>query len=234
VEEDAVALLFDKFLKDKNIPQREYYEPFRIPDEYEPLQNHLFFYCVGKAADLQLPVKLHTGYFSGNANMSLERMRKNAGDLYTLLGRFPGVKFVLMHIGYPYQDEFIALAKHYPNVYLDMCWAWIINPVASIRFLKEFLVTAPASKIFTFGGDYAMVETVYGHSRIARQGIAQAISELVEEKWLSVKDALDIIPRIMHDNAYEAFRIAEKTKIWNLRKRDCFAGARNDKRGDPQ
>lgn len=200
VREETATPLFDKFLKEKRLPQKE----------FEVLQNHLFFYCVQKATDLQLPVKLHTGYYSGNGTMLLERVRQNASDLCYLFQQFPKTKFVPMHIGYPYQDEFIALAKHYPNVYIDMCWAWIISPLASVRFLKEFLLTAPASKLFTFGGDYAIVEVVYGHSRMARQGIAQALSELVEEKWLSMTDALNIVPRIMHDNAYEVFRIANK------------------------
>jgi len=74
---------------------------------------------------------------------------------------------------------FIALEKQYRNAYIDLCWAWMINPAASVRFLKESLVTAPVNKVFTFGGDDESVETVYGHSEVARQGIAQAFSELV-------------------------------------------------------
>nr|WP_187436052.1 amidohydrolase family protein [Bradyrhizobium hipponense] len=79
--------------------------------------------------------------------------------------RLPSVaetRFALMHIGYPYEHEFIALAKHYPKAAIDMCWAWIINPVAGVRFLKEFLMAVPSSKIFTFGGDYVAVEPIYG------------------------------------------------------------------------
>ena len=26
-----------------------------------------------------------------------------------------------------------AIAKHYPNVYPDLCWAWAMNPAASER-----------------------------------------------------------------------------------------------------
>ena len=36
-----------------------------------------------------------------------------------------------MHIAYPYSDELVALAKHYPNVYVDMCWAWSIDPYSA-------------------------------------------------------------------------------------------------------
>ena len=30
-----------------------------------------------------------------------------------LFARYPNAKFVLMHIAYPYNDELVALAKHY-------------------------------------------------------------------------------------------------------------------------
>jgi predicted TIM-barrel fold metal-dependent hydrolase len=137
--------------------------------------------------------------------MPLDRVRRNAGDLCPLLQDFPDTRFVLMHIGYPYQDEFIALAKHYPNVSIDMCWAWIINPAAGVRFVKEFLLAAPASKLFTFGGDYIPVEPVYGHSRIARLGLSQALSELVEEGWIVLEETPPLIERLMRGNAHETF-----------------------------
>jgi hypothetical protein len=175
------------------------------PEELKTLQDFLFRYCVGKAVEYGLPVKLHTGYYAGFNGMPLERVRQNAGDVCGLLRDFPDAKFVLMHIGYPYQDEFIALAKHYRNAYVDLCWAWIINPLAGVRFLKEFLMAAPANKVFTFGGDYLTVETVYGHSRVARQGIAQALSELVADGWIALEETPALIDRIMRGNAHEVF-----------------------------
>jgi predicted TIM-barrel fold metal-dependent hydrolase len=178
------------------------------PEGVKALQDYLFRYCVQKATDYGLPVKLHTGYYAGRGPMPLSRLRQNASDLCQLLQDFPHTKFVLMHIGYPYQDEFIALAKHYPNAYVDMCWAWIINPAACIRFLKEFLMSAPANKIFTFGGDYIAVENVYGHSVIARRGIVHALSELLAGSWIGREEVESLIERIMCGNAREVFPIA--------------------------
>jgi predicted TIM-barrel fold metal-dependent hydrolase len=125
----------------------------------------------------------------------------------------PETKFVFMHICYPYYEEMISIAKHYPNAYIDMCWAWLMNPIASKDFLKKFLVTAPANKVLTFGGDYVIVEPVLGHATLARRGIALALSELVEEEWLSLDDALGLIDPIMHGNARRIFNLAEKEKV---------------------
>ena len=97
-------------------------------NDRKALEDHLMRYCIGRAEEHRLPVKLHCGYYAGIDRMPLDRVRRNAADLCPLLADFPNVKFVLMHIGYPYQDEYIALAKHYRNVTIDLCWAWIINP----------------------------------------------------------------------------------------------------------
>jgi len=175
------------------------------PEERKPLEDFLFDACVRKATQAGLPVKLHTGTYAGHGYMPLDRVRHNASDLCPLLQRHPGARFVLMHIGFPYWQEMIALAKHYPNAYVDMCWAWILSPGACVRFLKEFLLAAPVNKLFTFGGDYITVEPAYGHSRIARMGIAQAVGELVQEGWIRLEEARAVIERIMHGNALEVF-----------------------------
>jgi len=174
-------------------------------EDLKSLQDFLFRYCVGRATEYGLPVKLHTGVVGGHGMMQLARTRNNAADLCRLLLDFPETRFVLMHIGYPYEQEFIALAKHYPNAWIDMCWAWILNPAASVRFFKEFLLAASANKIFTFGGDYVAIEPVYGHACIARRGIAQALSELVAEGWIALEEAPGLIERIMRGNALRFF-----------------------------
>jgi hypothetical protein len=195
VPQETAAPLFARFARNEML----------APEERKALQDFLFRYCVQKATEQGLPVKLHTGYYAGHDGMPLERLRQNAGDLCPLLKDFPETRFVLMHIGYPYQDEYIALAKHYQNVTIDLCWAWIINPVACVRFVKEFLMAAPVKKLLTFGGDYISVEPIYGHAQIARQGLTQALTELVAEGWLPFEEMRPIVERLMRGNARELF-----------------------------
>jgi uncharacterized protein len=176
-----------------------------LPAERKALEDHLMRECIARAAASGLPVKLHCGYYAGTGRMPLARVRQNAADLCPLLADFPEARFVLMHIGYPYQDEYLALAKHYANVWVDLCWAWIINPAASVRFVQEFLVSAPANKLLTFGGDYAVVEPIVGHAAIARQGLAQALSALIGDSWLSADAALALVEPLMSGNAAALF-----------------------------
>ncbi|HUV41672.1 MAG TPA: amidohydrolase family protein [Sedimentisphaerales bacterium] len=181
--------------------------------ELKLLEDHLFWYVVRKATKMNLPVKLHTGYYTGNSRMPLSRLVKNCGSATQLCLDAPQARFVFMHICYPYYEPLIAAAKHYPNAYIDMCWSWIINPAAAKDFLKKYIVTAPLNKILTFGGDYIPVEPVLGHAVIARKGIALALSELVEEGWLSLDDAMETIEPVMNGNARQIFNLSEKEKI---------------------
>jgi len=182
-------------------------------EEQKALEDHLFWYAVGKATEHGLPVKLHTGYYAGHNSMPLGRVQGNPAAACQLCRLAPQTTFVFMHICYPYYEDLISIAKHYTNAYVDMCWSWIINPLAAKDFLKKYLVTAPANKIFTFGGDYFPVEPVLGHALIARQGIALSLCELVEEGWLSLDDALGLVDWIMHENARRVFRIEQKKQV---------------------
>lgn len=183
------------------------------PPERKALEDHLFWYAVDKATARNLPVKLHTGYYAGHDYMPLSRLSRNAGSACDLCRTAKETAFVFMHVCYPYYEELIAVAKQYRNAYVDMCWAWIINPVAAKDFLKKYLVTAPANKILTFGGDYIPVEPVLGHAIVARRGIALALSELVEEGWISLDNALELVDPIMHGNARRIFSLAKKTRV---------------------
>jgi len=200
---ETVEGVFDKILAGQPVS----------PEEKKALEDHLFWVTTDHATRAGLPVKLHTGYYVGHDYMPLSRLASNPDSAAALCRLSPETRFVFMHICYPFYEPMIALAKQYTNAYLDMCWAWIINPVAAKDFLKKYLVTAPANKIFTFGGDYYPVEPVLGHATLARQGIALALSELVDEGWLPLSNAMDLTDLIMHENARQVFRLTEKTNI---------------------
>ena len=190
-------------------------DPSLTSAETKALQDNLFRHCLKRATEYHLPIKLHTGYFARHASLDLERIRDNFAEVTRLVREFPDTTFVLMHIGYPYQHELIALCKQYPSVYADMCWAWIIDPASSSRFLREFLMAAPSCKLFTFGGDFIPVELVPGHARVARRGIALALTRLVLEGWLAESDAPALVERIMRGNAHETFDLARALRAYS-------------------
>jgi predicted TIM-barrel fold metal-dependent hydrolase len=180
------------------------------PEEKKLLEDHLFWHAVDAATRHRLPVKLHTGYYAGENGMPLGRVAANPAQAADLCRRSPATRFVFMHIAYPYWQDLVAVAKHYTNAYLDMCWSWIIDPVAAKGFLKSFLAAAPSNKVLTFGGDYIPVECVAGHARIARDGIARALVELVDEGILGRRDAMELVEPLLRGNARTLFGIGDK------------------------
>jgi len=169
------------------------------------IEDYLFARCVTRATEHGLPVKLHTGYMAGTNRMPLRRVHENAIHVSGLLQQFPDTTFVLMHIGWPYDHEYLALAKHHSNAYIDLCWAWILAPRSTTDFLQAALTTVPSSKLLCFGGDFMTVESTVGHARLARNGLVSALAELIDGGWLEVAEAVEFVPRLMRDNARELF-----------------------------
>lgn len=180
-------------------------------DERKIVEDHLFWFCVDQATEHRLPVKIHTGYLAGQRLSQFRRITQHTTDIIELCNKAPATRWVFLHMGYPNWQELIAVVKKYPNAYAEMSWAWAIDPASAREFLKRVLITAPANKVLPFGGDYSVVECVPGHSMMARQGIARALEELVEEAWIAESDALDLVEPLLRLNAREVFRLQDKT-----------------------
>jgi uncharacterized protein len=168
----------------------------------QPLTDYLVHYTVQQAAQRGLPIQFHTGLLEGSFN---NLQNANPMHLIPLLMEYPEARFVLFHGSYPWIREFIALGKMFPNVWLDMCWVWIISPQAGRLILHEAIETIPQNKITAFGGDYIFVEGSYGHSVMARQNIDRVLSEKIDEGWFGVDEAMQYARAVLYDNALELY-----------------------------
>lgn len=164
-------------------------------------------WCWAKGVELairhNLPFKIHTGYYAGNGRMPVDRIP--AGHLCSLLARYPEARFVLMHIAYPYSEELIALVKHYPNAYADLCWAWSVNPMAGADFVRRYLHAAPLNKLFAFGGDTKWPTSAYAYSIQARKWLTRALQAEVTEGELTEAEAIGVATRFLRGNQLECF-----------------------------
>jgi hypothetical protein len=166
------------------------------------LQDYSMFSLAQKCCWHQLPLQMHTGLLEGNGNFI---RNANPALLTDLIINNPGTTFDIFHGGYPYGGEIAAMAKMFPNVYLDMCWTHIISQTYSVRYLMEWLDTVPASKLLGFGGDYCFAEGTYGHLRIAQENIAKALSVKVEDGVYGIGDAKKIAAMMLSENADALF-----------------------------
>lgn len=155
------------------------------------------------AIEYDLPFKIHTGYYAGHSRMPVDFIR--GGHLCPLLARYLDARFVLMHISYPYNDELVALAKHYPNVYPDLCWAWSIDPYSASDFVRRCIHAIPANKLFIFGGDTRWPGGSVGYAHQARKWLTKTLQAEIDEGVLSEEEAIQLATRFMHDNQYDCF-----------------------------
>jgi len=167
-----------------------------------PLQDYMLHYALSLANEDRFPVQIHTGLQEGmfhNLEDSNPMLLKN------LFRKYPNVPFDLFHIGYPYDRELITLAKYYPNVHIDMCWANIISPHASREFFREALDVLPYTKIFAFGGDYCFFDGVVGHLAMAKQNICGVLAEKVDRGEYDMALAEKILRAVFYGNAKRVF-----------------------------
>jgi hypothetical protein len=146
--------------------------------------------------------QVHTGLLEGSGNLL-----GNSDPLLLapLLLEYPGVRFDLFHIGYPWHQQLSALAKMFPNVTIDMCWAHIISPTACVEALCEWIDAVPLNKISAFGGDYLFVDGVYGHQAIARHNVSASLARKVDEGVLGIDDAREAARLLFVDNPRRIF-----------------------------
>ena len=183
----------------------------RKPAEEVSVETHLCLgdWCWARGVELSiehnLPFKIHTGYYAGNDRMPVSRIP--AGNMGSLFARYLDAKFVLMHIAYPYSDELVALAKHYSNIWVDLCWAWSIDPYSSRDFLRRFLHAVPSNKLFAFGGDTHWPTASMAYAIQARNEIRRALEAEIADGYMTEQDAMAVATHIMRDNQFACFDV---------------------------
>lgn len=165
--------------------------------ELIPLQDFLMFELVARAEAVHLPMVFHTGFQAGNYNRIVNA---NPLLLQSLIEEFPRARIDLFHGGMPWVREIAFLAKYFPGVHLNMTFMHIGCSAQARSALCEWLDMVPNTKIFGFGGDYGVVEKVYGHLTLARQNIAAVLSDKIAAGTVSRSEASLVARRLMFDN----------------------------------
>ncbi len=175
------------------------------PDGIRPLDDYLFHEFLRMAQDMDLPVQIHTGHMAGIRN---DIVKTNAIGLTKVIELHREVRFDLFHANWPYSGEWLYLAKNYPNVTLDFCWANIIDPIYCQNLFKQALSSVPHGKIHGYGSDFGgSVDRAWAHVQIARDNIAIALSDLVDLEYLGLDDAKEVAQAWLFGNANAFFRL---------------------------
>jgi hypothetical protein len=149
------------------------------------------------AEELDIPVGLHTGLApAGTPYRCCPKFRNTLGNpalLEEVLIRHPKLRIYLMHAGFPYQQETIAIMHMYPQVYADLgVLAWN-RPREEFHEYLRTLVGSGFGKRLMFGSDQMVWPEAIG---MAIEGI-QSASFLTEEQKRD----------IFYNNAVRFFRL---------------------------
>ncbi len=199
------------YVRDLDFTQSDYkkaseiYDQIRLGksiDNYRPLHDYLLHMQIRWADAHQIPVQIHTGYLAGN-NQDIRQ--GDPSKLIPLFMQYPNVRFDLFHSGWPYSEIMGAIAKQFPNVCLDMCWAWAMAPQQMERTLDEWLSAVPNNKIIGFGGDSWSPFATVGYAKQARIGIANCLHRKIQRGEYSQATAEMIAQKIMWENGLDMF-----------------------------
>ncbi|MFP4444372.1 MAG: amidohydrolase family protein, partial [Spirochaetia bacterium] len=170
------------------------------------VQDFMMHHILSVMNEKHLVLQVHTGLLEGK---EADIARTNPVLMCSLFSKYPDVTFDLFHIGYPYYTETSALAKMFPNVFIDMCWSHIISPHGARAALREFLDSVPYNKISAFGGDYIFPDGIYGHLTIARDNIAKVLKNKIMEGIYTFEKAVDIAEHLLYKNPKNILRLTE-------------------------
>ena len=173
--------------------------------EIKQLQDHIIFFLAGMAGEMDLVFQIHTGV-QGNWGII---PNSNPLLLIPLIHANKSTRFDLFHAGYPYSREMGMLGKHASNVWLNMCWMYVITMEGSRQSLSEWIDLVPGDRLLGFGSDVGWPEFIYGHLVMARSCIADILAQKVERDFLSEKVALSLVQKMLRDNAIELYGLPD-------------------------
>jgi hypothetical protein len=177
--------------------------------EYKDFQDFLFRYLISEAGRLHLPVQIHTAvgigdYYSVSKGTALE--------LESVLRdpRYSSTTFVLLHGGYPFQEQAIWLAAR-KNVYLDSSLMGLYLYPADLKtVLRHWLLLFPdkvvfGSDAFPFNDAVGAEESYWIAVRSARVALAAALTEMILNHEVTERQAMVFAHGYLHDNAAKIY-----------------------------
>jgi hypothetical protein len=173
--------------------------------EHAVFEDFMFRYLLRQARRLHLAVQIHTAvgtgdYFnvSGGNVLNLENVLRDT--------RYSNVNFVLLHGGYPFQDQAIWLAA-IPNVYLDSSLMGLyLYPNDLAEVLRHWLLLYPdkvvfGSDAFPFNEAIGAEESDWLAVESARKALATALAGMIANGEVTEQQALSFAHGYLHDNA---------------------------------
>jgi Predicted metal-dependent hydrolase of the TIM-barrel fold len=158
-----------------------------LPYAGRPLNDPTLFPYYDACQRLGIPVFFHTGLDGPEPQKLVSpAFRVDLGDpllLQDVAIKFPRLRIVIMHMGWPFFDHALYMLYAYPNVYLDTAVVnWILGRQVFDCMLREAVDTVGSDRIL-FGSD----------QMVWPQKIGPAVSSIRDATYLSETDKHNIL-----------------------------------------
>jgi hypothetical protein len=109
------------------------------------------------AEDLDIPMAIHLGPTPAGWGQTVNhdvRIRNGSPLLLEdALVKYPKARVYVMHAGWPFADDMVAMLYQYPNLYVDIAWIDWSMPRAEFHAFLRRLVNAGFTDRILFGSD---------------------------------------------------------------------------------
>lgn len=157
------------------------------PHWFEMAPDHARYYPIySKCCELDIPIQMQVGHCLRYTD---ERPLKSVGrpiTLDTIACDFPELKIVGIHIGWPWDEEMIAVAYKHPNVYIGS------DAYAPKHWSPNFVnfINSWGSKKVIFGTDFPVIDPERAVKEIADLGLRE-----------------ESLQRFMRDNVLDLYKL---------------------------
>ena len=191
------------FLPDEKAAAKEAFgkHPSEISrEQLRAFSNYIFNRACDLAGELDVPFQVHTGLamLSGSRPMNFE----------PILIKYPNVRFVLFHSGYPWTDEAAGLAHNHANALPSLTWTATICTSAAVRALGDFIDVAASCNCITWGSYCWTAEESIGAMMAWRFVVAKTLSERLADGRLTASRAEALARKLMYENGRSVYGIA--------------------------
>ena len=168
------------------------------------LHHYLLREILAMVAD-DLPVQIHCGF--GDIDLQLDKANPALLTPIFKDSRNKKRRFVLLHC-YPYIEEACYLSSVFSNVFIDLSLSpFIVSPKMG-EIYSTAISTTPTNKILAGTDGHSNPETHWYGALMARNGLSEALGDLVVRGFLNESKAKDIAFQVLNENALKLYRIS--------------------------
>jgi predicted TIM-barrel fold metal-dependent hydrolase len=180
------------------------------PIRYKRLQDFLIRRMIAKAAQLDLPIQIHTGGIG--PERSMEEGNPTCLDGFLWLPDLRQAKVVLLHGGYPFCREagfMVSRMWNQRKTCLDISWmGWghFSSPNALVGILREWLEMGIVRRLI-YGSDAGNSHQLWMSAMNMREALYLALKGMINDGLLNESQALSMAELVLRGNAKTLYKL---------------------------